>query len=113
MHASARTFASIIRLLIDDEWSKSKLTARSGLHHVTVARYVNALHNEKVIRIASWQKPARGNGDLVPFYSFNDTGEADARKPAKTAKTAAETHRDYRAKKAAMRTLHLMAGKIV
>ncbi len=112
MHSSARTFAAIIRLMMEDEWSKSRLTERSGLHHVTVSRYVNALHNERVIRISSWQRPARGLGGLVPFYSFNDEDQPDARKPAKTAKTQAEASREYRQRKEAIRTLHLIAGRM-
>ena len=111
MHSSARTFSAIIRLFMDDEWSKSTLTKRTGLHHITVARYVAALHNEKVIRISSWQKPRSGHGALVAHYSFNDSDLPDVRHPKPALVTSAESSQRHRAKLAAIKTLHLLAGK--
>lgn len=110
MHGSARTFAAIIRLLMDEEWSKSAMTERSGLHHVTSARYINALHDARVIRISSWQRGKRGH--LVPYYSFNKTGHPDAKRPTNNAMTRSELSRQYRARKAEIRRHHLIAGKI-
>jgi transcription initiation factor IIE alpha subunit len=108
MHLTARNYASIMRLLMEDEWSKTRLKERTGLHHVTIAHYIAALHEEKIIRISSWRMPRPGPS--VPYYSLNVDGEKDEPKPRK--KTPAERARDEKKRKAAIRMNHRLAGRI-
>ena len=99
-------FAILLRELLSGPQSKSMLRAATGLHHVTIARYVAALHRQRVIRIEEYRRG--GNRAWVPFYVVNADGLPDEVKPA--AKPRIEIDRQQRARRQMRETLHRMAG---
>ena len=99
-------FAILLRELLNGPQSKSTLREATGLHHVTIARYVAALHRQRVIRIEEYRRG--GNRAWVPFYVVNADGLPDEIKP--DAKPDTEIDRHYRARQKMRQTLRRMAG---
>lgn len=99
-------FSILMRALLNGPHSKAMLREVTGLHHVTIARYVSALHRQRVIRIEEYRRG--GNRAWVPFYVINAEGLPDEIKPA--AKPRAEIDLQQRARRQMRETLHLMAG---
>lgn len=77
--AGAVHFAALMRALMDGPKSRDQLRAVTGLHHVTIARYVSALHRQRVIRIEDHKRG--GNRRWVEFFVSNEEGLPDSPKP--------------------------------
>jgi len=105
---NAHCYALMIKLLMDREISRSQIMEETGLHQVTVSRYVAQLHRVGVIYISSWQRDVRGKC-WVPFYAMNLDGMKDAKRPKKM--TVAERSARYRQKQAQIKMLHAMSGQ--
>ena len=86
--------------------SKSHVVEVTGLHHVTIARYVAALHKKRVIRIEEYRRG--GNRNWVPFYVVDSDNLPDAIKP--DAKLRVDIDRQNRARRKMRDIMHRMAG---
>ena len=107
----AYLMARLVRALMDNAMSKSEIADSTGLHHVTVARYVHALHREGVICIIDWRRPS--HGDPAPVYEVNYAGLKDVERPAKIGRANRPAiDRNYRERKKQRELLHRMAGRI-
>lgn len=107
----AYLLARMVRALMDDALTKSELTERLGIHHVTTARYIHALHREGVICIIDWRRPS--HGDPAPVYEVNFAGLKDVEKPARIGDANRPAiHRAYYQRKKQRALLHMMAGPI-
>ena len=104
---NALTFAELMAKLLDGEYTKTELREHTGLHHVTIAKYLRQLHKRRVVRISAWHKDSAGRA-YVPHYSMNADGLPDARKPERI--SGAERSRQWRERQKAIEMNRRMAG---
>ena len=104
---NALTFAELMAKLLDGEYTKTELRDHTGLHHVTIAKYLHHLVKRRVVRISGWHKDAIGR-TYVPHYSMNPDGLPDARKPERI--SGAERSRQWRERQKAIELNRRMAG---
>lgn len=80
------------------------MAEHTGLHYLTVCHYVNALHKQKLIRIADYEKDGRQR-DTAALWIWGKGTDAK-----RDRMTAAERSKRYRKKKQAARLLAVQAG---
>ena len=93
------------------EWQQGprtvyELAEVSGLHHKTVARYVNSIHDEHAAHIAEWEEDSRGYR-TIPAYVL--APGKDVKRPCQDVNGRKAK---YRAKQAMLRTLAALRGKV-
>jgi transcription initiation factor IIE alpha subunit len=103
---NAMSIALMIRALIDDEVTQHDLSALTGLHVVTIRRYVKAMERAGAVHVCSWDEDRRGRR-VVPVYKIGP------------GKTAARVRMDrkiirarYKAKQEALRMMQSFAGPL-
>lgn len=100
---NAMSYAKLLRELHDGPFSFAELAQNTGLHYHTVRDYVNALHRERLVHIALWEKDKLGR-DCKPLWSYGQ-----ARDKKRERMTAAERQERHRAKKRGLASpLHKM-----
>lgn len=109
MPINALSFALMMRMLMDDEVTKSGLVEAIGLHHITVSRYLNQLHRKRVVRISAYYRDKRGQG-WVPHYTLNHDGLPDAKRPPK--QTSATKSQAYRDKQRMLKQIAMLAAPL-
>lgn len=109
MSLNAITYAGMMRLLMDGEYTMHRIAQETGLHTATTSRYLTALHKRRVLYICDWvQNPV--NKNWHPVFTMNPDNQADVAKPAP--KTKAEVDREYHIRLRSKALLHRMAGKL-
>lgn len=93
---SPQRYAKLIRHLVEGEYNCRELAELVGVHYITVLDYTRALHDEKVIHVARWERDGLGR-DAVKVYKFGDAPDAERRRISRT-----EAQRRYRARKNAV-----------
>lgn len=109
MPINALTFALMMRMLMDDEVTRSDIVESIGLHHMTVSQYIEQLRRKRVVRISAYYRDKRGQG-WVPHYTMNSEQLPDAKRPPK--QTSADKSRAYRDKQRTLKQIAMMAGKL-
>lgn len=98
-------FARMIRMLQDPAGqSVYDIASETGLHPVTVQRYLRELRRAGAAYICAWQQDSRGR-DAIKVYRLGEGREARRRKL-----TPAQRQARSRAKKAMLAVTHLTAG---
>ena len=101
-------FSLLMKQFMDPEpKSRSELIAATGLHHVTISRYVEALRRQRVIRIDEYRRG--GNHQWVPYFILNSEGENDVGKPHR--KPREQVYAEVRARRREIKMHHFIAGK--
>ena len=101
---NALSFAKMIRYMQEvGVFTIHEVADHTGLHYVTVRRYVKALHREKALHIDAWDKDSWGR-DAIKIYAFGPGSDAKRTKikPALRAKR-------YRAKIKMMTAVNAVA----
>lgn len=107
MSLNAITYAGMMRMLLTGDHTRADIARETGLHSVTVARYIKYLHKYGVVYVADWtMNPV--NRNHFPRYAINIHGLADIPKPE--AKGRAQIEREYKQRRKAMRLNQMMAG---
>ena len=88
----ALAVAKLLRALKEGPQTYRDLCDFAGMASGAAGRYVNALHDEKLVHIAEWRKDAAGRRTLAAFAW--DPGAPDAPRPFYS---AAEKSRRFRA----------------
>lgn len=65
----AISYAKMVRLLLDGEFSCIELADMTGLHYVTVLQYTRELHRAGAVHISEWRKD-RMDRDNVKIYKI-------------------------------------------
>ena len=91
---SAMVMAEMIKILHDDEISKTDIQERLGIANNTVQRWLEVLHRRRLVYIAGWRKAPRGNPAALWAYGYECL---DVPKPPPM--TAQQYTERYRAKK--------------
>lgn len=102
---NARTYADLIKHLLEGVYSCEELAERTGLHYVTVLDYTRELHKAGAIHIGMWEKDIRGR-DVIKIYRMGEGKDAKREKF-----TGAERQRRYYAKKRQMRIESIVLGE--
>lgn len=89
---NALSFAKLVKAIIEDDLTVQQLVDDTGLHYVTVQRYMRALHREGVIHICGWEKDSRGR-DAIRVYRFGPGRDAKRKR-----KPGAVRAKEYRSK---------------
>jgi predicted ArsR family transcriptional regulator len=93
IRANALAFAKLIRCLQLNPSTLYEMAEESGLHYITVRRYMYALHQENAVHVSGWEKDSRGR-DAIKVFKFG----AGKDKPRHKF-TGVERQRRVRAKK--------------
>lgn len=105
MKINAMMFAKMMRMLMDESGqSIYDIADETGLHYITVQRYLRHLYKEKVVYIRAWQQDAHGR-DAIRVYAIGSRSDARRRKL-----TPAERQARSRRKKAMLELTHRTAG---
>lgn len=105
MRVNAYSFARMIKMLVDGPQTVSEIVEDTGLHRVTVSRYLRELHRAKAVGICAWEPDAKGR-DAIKVYELGRTG-----RDAKRAKmTQAQRQEAYRARKREKAVHQMLAG---
>lgn len=80
----AITYAHLLRLLMEGEYTCKELAKATGLHYTTVLQYSRELYRARVLHICAWRERER-------IYKVGD--ERDVKRPKMT---AAERTKHYR-----------------
>lgn len=106
---NAHCYALMMKMLMEDDVSRSKIKQETGLHQVTVSRYIDQLHKVGVVYISSWERDARGKC-WVPHYALNLDGLKDAKKPK--GMTTAQRSARFRKKRSEIRFINSISEQI-
>jgi len=107
MALNAITYAGMMKMLLTGEHTRADITRETGLHSMTVAKYVKYLHKYGVVYIADWMlNPVSRN--YFPCYALNVDGLPDMPKPP--AKGRQQIERESKQRRKAMRLNKIMAG---
>lgn len=101
----AISYAQLIKLLLEGIYTCQELADETGLHYVTVLQYTRELHRAGAAYIAGWEEDCFGR-DALKVYKLG----AGKDKPRRQ-RTRAQIARDYRARRRARETLHMLAGQ--
>lgn len=101
---NAITYAQLIKYMLEGMHSCQELAELTGLHYVTVLQYTRELYAAGAAHIGAWEKDDRER-DVIKIYRLG---------PGKDAKRERMTQADrasrYRAKKAQLELIQMMAG---
>lgn len=103
---NAHCYALMMKMLIEREVSRTEITEETGLHPVTVSRYVEQLRKVRVIHIVSWERDCRGKC-WVPHYTLNTEKRGDAVKPKRI--STAERSRRFREKQKQLKFINCLS----
>lgn len=98
--------AKMVRRLMDDNQTVYTLAEHTGLHPVTIRRFMKAMIKERAAHVCAWERDACGR-DTTPVYTLGEGRQAPRRKM-----TAAERRAKSRAKMKAIKLNALFAGPI-
>ena len=96
----------VIKLLYYNEMTAHDVAEETGLHLVTVSRYIREMHKQKMAHIVGWEKDVKGR-DATAVWKFGRGMD----KPRARA-TAAERQRTYKQRLAQKEMIQRMAGAI-
>jgi transcription initiation factor IIE alpha subunit len=94
LSVSAMTFAEMIKLLHEGEYTKKLIQEKLGIANNTVQRWLEVLYRRKLVYIAAWERGPRGNPAAMWAFGYE---MEDAPKPKPL--TTTEYAQRYRAKK--------------
>lgn len=87
--ANAIAVSHLIAVLVDGGRTFREISQETGLHYVTVGRFVRALHNRKVVHIEGWKKVNR-RGSQSAIWAFGRGVDAKRIPPKSTAERQRE-----------------------
>lgn len=96
--------AKMVRRLMDDSQTVYTLADHTGLHPVTVRRFMKAMIKERAAHVCAWERDARGR-ECTPVYTLGEGRQAPRKKM-----TAAERKAKSRDKMKAIKLNALFAG---
>ena len=103
---NAMMFAKMMKMLMDESGqSIYDIVDETGLHYITVQRYLRELYKEKVVYIRAWQKDAHGR-DAIRIYAIGSREDARRKRL-----TGAERQARSRRKREMLGLTHLTAGR--
>lgn len=105
VRVSAMTLARFVRMLLDGPQTAREIAAETGLHPVTVARYLREMRRVHAVGICAWEKDSRGR-DAIRVYELGRT----KRDAPRTRKTEAQVRADYKARLREKRLHRMLAG---
>lgn len=106
MKINAMMFARMMKMLTDESGqSIYDIVDETGLHYVTVQRYLRELHKAGAIYIRAWQKDAHGR-DAIRVYTIGSRPDARRKRM-----TGAERQARSRRKREMLGLTHLTAGR--
>ena len=91
----AISYAKMIRLMLEGEYSCEELASLTGLHYVTVLQYTRELHRAGATHISEWRKD-RLDRDNVRIYKIGHSFDMPRFRMA-----GKERQRRYKARKKA------------
>ena len=89
----AISYAKMIRLMLEGEYSCEELANVTGLHYVTVLQYTRELHRAGAVHISEWRKDRLGR-DNVKIYKIGRSFDMP-----RFRMSGAERQRRYKARK--------------
>lgn len=104
---NALCLAKLVRALMDDEMSYRDLAEATGLYYLTVVRYVNALHKERVVHLCEY-RPDKLGRKCIRVFAWGEG--RDVKRPVRV--TDIQRKRISRARKAHLVAVHAMAGRL-
>ena len=99
IRVNALSFAKMLRCLTDGPSTIREVCDETGLHYVTTREYLAALHKEKVIYIAAWDRDAHGRS-CIKVYGLGE--KADAKRPRLSDRERQVNYRNRKRLSAAM-----------
>jgi hypothetical protein len=96
----------VIKLLFYNEMTAHDIAEETGLHLVTVSRYVREMHKQKMAHIVGWEKDVKGR-DATAVWKFGY-----GRDKPRAVVSAAERQRTYKQRLAQKEMIQRMAGAI-
>ncbi len=103
---NALSLALLVKALLDGPHNQHELAAETGLHVITIRRYVKAMEQVKALHICAWDRDPNGRA-IVPVYKMGP-----GKKAPRVKMTPAQRQAKRRAKKKALKTNALFAGPI-
>jgi hypothetical protein len=100
------SYAKLIKHLLAVPATVHELAEETGLHHLTVALHMRALHAERLVHIGGWEQDSMGR-DASPVWTWG----AGRDKP-RARKTSTERHRLYLERRKQAALLQRMAGQL-
>ena len=100
----ALSYANMIKLLLDGDYTCAELAEETGLHYVTILHYTRELHKAKAVHITRWEPDTRGRYLCKVFKIGSDK---DAKRPSMT---RAERQQRCRDKANAIKLIHRTAS---
>ena len=96
----------VIKLLFYNEMTAHDVAEETGLHLVTVSRYIREMHKQKMAHIVAWEKDSKGR-DVTAVWKFG----RGADKP-RSVISAAERQRAYKQRLKQKEIIQRMAGQL-
>lgn len=103
---NALMYALLIEAMLDGTYTSHELAELTGLHYTTVCDYTRALHKKGACYVDHYETDSTGRMS-VKVYRIGRGKDAKLRRA-----TSAERQAKTRAKRKAIRTIHMMAGAI-
>jgi DNA-binding transcriptional ArsR family regulator len=103
------TNALLMRHLVEGKMTRQQLADATGLHYITVSRYLHELRKQHILYVASWLRGTEPKAKAQQIFKLG--AQPDVPKPAPL--TAQERQARTRAKKRRIKQARALTGSLL